>query len=105
MEDKRIKALKLLAKHNDGTDYLPIDYVIDDECRRVLNLPARPPFSKPYTGWMVGGKKNTNEPIKISDAGIELIKRWEGLRIGRTHLNREKKGVRIKILKSTYPIS
>ena len=80
LTERRRRALSLLEEKEGGSEPLPIDYVIDDECRRVLNLPARPPFSEPFTGWMVGGKKNTNEPIKTSDEGIELIKRWEGLR-------------------------
>lgn len=80
IQERRQHALSILADGENATLPLPIDYVIDDECRRKLSLPPRPATSFPYEGWMMQ-KSKTLAPIgRISQKGIEHIKRWEGLR-------------------------
>ena len=76
----RGRALALLEKKEGRDEPLEIDYVIDDECRRVLNLPPRPAEARPYVGWMTLQKMEEAKPTRTSSTGINLIKRWEGLR-------------------------
>lgn len=80
IQEQRRRALEVLQQRRGNQQCLHIDYVIDDECRREMNLPARPSHALPYVGWLVGGKIASTTPTKASAKGIELIKRWEGLR-------------------------
>jgi len=80
-EQLRSKAIKLLQKGSEDTRYLLIDYTIDDECRRLFKLPPRPVGVEPYVGWMIGGKDEAPTSRRTSKTGIDLIKRWEGLRV------------------------
>ena len=76
----RDRALIILQNKYGNDKPLEIDYLIDDECRKVLELPDRPLGDKPYVGWMVGNEPKDAKSRKTSSRGIELIKRWEGLR-------------------------
>lgn len=80
LQEQRTRALDVIVKQGEQGVAQPIDYVIDDECRRLLNLPPRPVGSLPYVGWMVGTAKPESSKLTISDAGIAHIKRWEGCR-------------------------
>lgn len=77
---QREHALRILIERSEQGQPLHIDYVIDNECRRVFNLPPRPANSAPYVGWMQQSA-STKAPVgRISKEGLEHIKRWEGLR-------------------------
>ena len=78
--EQRNRALAVLEKDKDEHGYSPIDYAIDDECRRVLNLPSRPAMANPYIGWMMPANDSKDEKMSISPEGVSHIKRWEGLR-------------------------
>lgn len=80
LKQQRKHAIALLESKQDNNNPLDVDYLIDDECRRILKLPPRPANAIPYAGWMVGEKKVSSEPTKTSKAGIGIIKRWEGMR-------------------------
>ncbi len=80
LHKQRTRALKILVEKEGDYKPLPIDYAIDDECRRVLKLPSRPANSPPYVGWMISKPKPSKTPSKTSDEGVSLIKRWEGCR-------------------------
>lgn len=76
----RKRALKILLTKADKSVPMLIDYQIDDWLRDIHELPPRPAGTMPYEGWMVGGKKQNKTPTKVSQIGLELIKRWEGFR-------------------------
>ena len=76
----RDKAIALLVKKQQEPGYLIIDYAIDDEVRREFKMPNRPVGSPPYVGWMSSPKKTESPKERISQTGIDLIKRWEGCR-------------------------
>ncbi len=79
IEQQRAKAIRAIVQIQGATDYLPVDYLIDQQARLVLNLPPRPEGARPYTTWMIGlGESQVKK--KLSQTGINLIKRWEGLR-------------------------
>lgn len=80
IDEQRRRALELLTKKLGKDDYLIIDYAIDDEVRRAFALPDRPPGRLPYVGWMSSPQEEDKEISKISQTGIDLIKRWEGCR-------------------------
>ncbi len=112
IEEQRKRAIALLGKKLGKDDYLIIDYAIDDEVRRAFALPDRPPSSKPYVGWMSSSKKTVAKIEKISQTGMDLIKRWEGCRtnsylcpagvwtIGYGHTKTAKRGQIISHLKA-----
>lgn len=87
MKEYRIKALKAIL---DKIEKLPIsnkienwDYLLDQACRQILDLPDRPTTHKPYVGWL--GQPTSNNlrrlsTMQISSQGIAHIKRWEGFR-------------------------
>ena len=85
MNDERLKtyrrrAFELLTDRLSPDKPEIIDYQIDSCLRRLLDLPARPDGDEPYQGWMVGKTPvNTGKQI-TSQKGINLIKRFEGLR-------------------------
>lgn len=81
---QRAKVWAILAdKITDGS-YLPVDYVLDSMCREVLGLPKRPDGATPYARWMQITMAEEQAPktakYALSEAGIELIKKFEGLR-------------------------
>lgn len=80
IQQQRYRAIEIITEHARYNEILPIDSVIDDECRRILNLPARPAANLPYSGWMKGVKPPKPKAGHISQQGIDLIKRWEGCR-------------------------
>ena len=65
--------------NRSGQEVKAIDYKLDDLAREILSLPPKPQDALPYVGWL-GANKPTPELIGISQAGIDLIKRWEGFR-------------------------
>ncbi len=81
LSQRREQALRILVEKQGNTEPLPIDYVIDDECRRELGLPPRPANSMPYIGWMTSTSPMSKAPVgRVSQKGIDHIKRWEGCR-------------------------
>jgi lysozyme len=78
--EQRQRAIRILADGCTTNEYLLIDYYIDSQCRQILGLPERPQSTLPYVSWMVGNAKSKAPVGKISQAGIDLIKRWEGCR-------------------------
>ncbi len=79
----RTRTIKAILQKLDSLDSdLQIwDYKLDDLAREIFNLPARPKGSRPYLGWLgVTKSKQESKPTKISQPGIDLIKRWEGFR-------------------------
>lgn len=81
LENNRLRALKVYADKADKSVPMLLDYHIDDFLRELLGLPDRPVGQPPYTGWLTTSQENPVIPIKTSQAGIDLIKRWEGCRI------------------------
>ena len=55
------------------------NYELDNIARELLDLPDRPPGSDPFVGWLT--PETTPQAMKISQDGINFIKRWEGLRL------------------------
>lgn len=80
LENNRIRALEIYADKADKTVPMLLDYHIDDFLRELLGLPDRPVGQPPYTGWLTTAKEKSAIPIETSQAGIDLIKRWEGCR-------------------------
>jgi lysozyme len=78
--EQRQKAIRILADGCISNEYLLIDYYIDSQCRQILGLPERPSSTLPYVSWMVGNAKSKAPVGRISQNGIDLIKRWEGCR-------------------------
>ncbi|WP_319418862.1 lysozyme [Pleurocapsa sp. FMAR1] len=76
----RERAIQIISSKKNEDGYLDVDYLIDDEARKVLNLPSRPKDALPYVGWMVDNKDVSLAPTKTSLLGINLIKKYEGLR-------------------------
>ena len=111
---QRIHAVNLITKKGEPDELQPIDYVLDDECRRLLSLPVRPVGSLPYVGWMVGKAKPESSALTISESGIAHIKRWEGCRtnaylcpakvwtIGYGHTKTAKPGMMISHLEAEH---
>ena len=54
------------------------DEKLDDFAREVLDIPPRPPGNEPF-GWLLP-QNNDDVPMSISEAGIFIIKKWEGFR-------------------------
>lgn len=81
---QRNRAIKAITSKLGSNDYLPIDYYIDTEARKTLNLPERPQGSNPYVGWMTQ-PTTIKESLCISEEGKDLIKKWEGFR-GKAYL-------------------
>jgi lysozyme len=78
LENNRLKALKIYADKADKSVPMLLDYHIDDFLRELLNLPDRPVGQPPYAGWLTTGQEKPGIPIETSQAGIDLVKRWEG---------------------------
>ena len=81
----RARTIKAILQKLDSLDgnLQTWDYKLDDLAREIFNLPDRPEASKPYLGWLGESKqpsKPLSKPNKISQQGIDLIKRWEGFR-------------------------
>ncbi len=76
---RTIEAIKANLANQSSQEVKAIDYKLDDLAREILSLPPKPQDALPYVGWL-GANKPTPEPIGISQAGIDLIKRWEGFR-------------------------
>ncbi len=76
---RTIEAIKANLANQSSQEVKAIDYKLDDLAREILSLPPKPQNALPYVGWL-GANKPTPEPIGISQAGIDLIKRWEGFR-------------------------
>lgn len=59
------------------------DEELDDLARDILSLPDRPIGAIPFVGWLTEIEKEpevTEGNLKISQKGIDLIKKWEGFR-------------------------
>jgi lysozyme len=82
LQQQRLKAVMILIERADKNIPMLIDYYLDDELRRLLGLPDRPKDHPPYSGWMVSTPIPKEAPTRISQVGIDLIKRWEGCRTG-----------------------
>lgn len=80
LEQQRARAIALLLQKADKVVPMLIDYDLDSFLRNLLNLPERPQGQAPYSGWMVSGQQTAYTQHHISDAGLALIKRWEGCR-------------------------
>ena len=76
---RTIEAIKANLANQPGQEVQTWDYQLDDLAREILSLPPKPQDALPYVGWL-GANKLPPEPIGISQAGIDLIKRWEGFR-------------------------
>ncbi len=76
---RTIEAIKANLTNQSSQEVQTWDYQLDDLAREILSLPPKPQDALPYVGWL-GANKPTPEPIGISQAGINLIKRWEGFR-------------------------
>ncbi len=76
---RTIEAIKANLANQPGQEVKAIDYKLDELAREILSLPPKPQDALPYVGWL-GANKPTPETIGISQAGIDLIKRWEGFR-------------------------
>ncbi|WP_319422749.1 lysozyme [Pleurocapsa sp. FMAR1] len=76
----RERAIQIISSKKNEDGYLDVDYLIDDEARKVLNLPSRPKDALPYVGWMTQPKEVKNEQMRTSKVGFMLIKKYEGLR-------------------------
>lgn len=81
LEQYRTRAVKLLLEKADKVVPMLIDYHLDDFLRNLLNLPARPEGQPPYAGWMIDPVLPSVKPTKISEAGLSLIKKFEGCRV------------------------
>ena len=80
LQQHRRQIFALIEQKADTQIPTVFDYCLDDFCRDLLDLPKRPKGDKPYVGWMVGAKENTQKQMKTSQPGIDLIKSHEGLR-------------------------
>ena len=80
LASNRSRALAIYAQKADKTVPMYLDYEIDDELRRMLGLPKRPEGQEPYQGWLTPEKDDVAVSGKISQEGVDLIKRWEGCR-------------------------
>jgi lysozyme len=78
LENDRLRALKIYVDKADKSVPMLLDYHIDDFLRELLDLPGRPVGQPPYAGWLTTGQEKSATPIETSQAGIDLIKRWEG---------------------------
>jgi lysozyme len=79
--EQRRKAIDILVAKYPGGFYQSLDYLIDDECRKMLNLPVRPTDADPYVNWMMDKPKQERVVMKLSQAGINLIKSYEGCKL------------------------
>jgi lysozyme len=77
---QRIRALQILLDKCISNEYLLVDYYIDTQCRQILGLPERPDSTLPYVGWIAGSGTSKTLNDRISQEGLDLIKRWEGCR-------------------------
>ena len=91
IQDYRLRAVKAVyqkLKSSEDDKLHSWDYTLDGICRQILDLPVRPTSSHPYVGWLakpaskptISTTFSTSKPQSISQAGIDLIKRWEGYR-------------------------
>lgn len=82
LQKQRLKAVRILIEKADNNIPMLIDYYLDDHLRKVLGLPDRPKDHLPYSGWMISTPFPEASPTQTSQQGIDLIKRWEGCRLG-----------------------
>jgi len=75
MNDLRKRVLKVIDVALENSN----DYELDNLARELLDIPDRPPGAKPFVGWLT--PIETPQEMKISNTGIDFIKRWEGLRL------------------------
>ncbi len=85
IQDYRLRAVKAVyqkLKSSEDDKLHSWDYTLDGVCRQILDLPVRPTTSQPYVGWLSKPASITSKSHSksISQAGIDLIKRWEGYR-------------------------
>lgn len=81
LQRQRKRAIEILFEKGDKDVPMYIDYHLDEYCRQVLNLPERPENRFPYEGWMMVEPWEEQPSNSISQTGIDLIKKWEGLRL------------------------
>jgi lysozyme len=110
----RVRAVKLLLEKADKSVPMLIDYHIDDWLRDLLDLPLRPDGQDPYRGWMIEPASSIEKPIKVSELGLALIRRFEGCRvkayqcpakvwtIGYGHTKTAKPGMQISLAEANY---
>jgi lysozyme len=81
---QRAKVWAILAAKITASTYVSADYILDNLCRELLGLPSRGEGAMPYVRWMEppsdSQKSKQTAKYTLSKAGIELIKRFEGLR-------------------------
>lgn len=83
LKQYRLRTIKAIAQKIADTDkkIKQYDYKLDTLAREILSLPLRPANTLPYVGWLAPASLTIpNQPGKISQRGINLIKRWEGFR-------------------------
>jgi lysozyme len=78
--EQRKRVLAVISTRFTSENLTQDDYLLDDIARRLLNLPMLPVGDKPYEGWLTKEPSKPKAPASTSQAGIELIKRWEGCR-------------------------
>jgi lysozyme len=81
IREQRKSALSILERNYQSNNYEAVDYLIDDACRKVLNLQPRPDKALPFVGWMVGAPKIEAAKLSISTAGLQLIASFEGCKL------------------------
>jgi lysozyme len=79
--EQRRKAIDILVAKYPGGFYQSLDYLIDEECRKLLNLPPRPDNADPYVQWMMDKPSNEKTVHKLSPTGVGLIKSYEGCKL------------------------
>lgn len=114
LEQHRARAIALLLQKADKVVPMLIDYYLDDWLRNLFNLPTRPKGQEPYQGWMVEPTQAIKQPIKVSELGLALIRRFEGCRvkayqcpakvwtIGYGHTKTAKPGMQISLAEANH---
>ena len=77
LRERAIQAMEAKAK---AETLVKLDCFIDTLAREVLELPPRPEGQLPYVGWLTTGKESVSGQRQTSQVGINLIKKYEGLR-------------------------
>lgn len=82
LKQYRTRALRAIIRRVNSlpTDVCDWDKKLDDIARECLDLPFRPENDLPYLGWLGAPITEEDKPVKTSQQGINLIKRWEGFK-------------------------
>lgn len=112
--EQRHRALQIIEEQLGNREDALADYTLDSLCRELLNLPIRPSNVSPYSGWMVGKDTPVLKHMRVSNEGVNFIKRWEGFRseayvcpagvwtIGYGHTHTAKEGMCVTELQADY---